>query len=142
MGEINSTRPDWRGKVFLVVEDEDHNFAYINEILKKTRATIIRAINGIKAIELVKQESIDLILMDIKLPEMDGFKATVEIKKIKPSIPIIAQTAFAMENEKIACLKAGCDDYIVKPFHPSKLLSGIMKYLNYYVDDGITADKG
>ena len=133
MVEITSPKPDWKGKVFLVVEDEDHNFAYIQEILRKTQATIIRAKNGIRAIELVKQESIDLILMDIKLPEMDGFKATIEIKKIKPSIPIIAQTAFAMENEKIACLKAGCDDYIVKPFHPSKLLDGIKKYLNYNI---------
>ena len=133
MGEFNSTRPDWHDKVILVVEDEDHNFAYINEILRKTQATIIRAKSGVKAIEIVKQEPIDLILMDIKLPEMDGFKATIEIKKLKPSIPIIAQTAFAMENEKIACLKAGCDDYIVKPFHPSKLLDGIKKYLNYYI---------
>jgi two-component system cell cycle response regulator DivK len=125
MGEINSTRPDWHDKVVLVVEDEDHNYAYIHEILRRTQATIIRAENGVKAIEKVKQEFIDLVLMDIKLPELDGYKATVEIKKIRPSLPVIAQTAFAMEKERIACLKAGCDDYIAKPYEPSKLIERI-----------------
>jgi len=129
MGEFNSTRPDWHDKVILVVEDEDHNYAYIHEILRRTQATIIRAENGVKAIEKVKKEFIDLVLMDIKLPELDGYKATVEIKKIRPSLPVIAQTAFAMEKEKIACLKAGCDDYIAKPYEPSKLIERIRLFL-------------
>ena len=129
MRENYLTKPDWHDKVLLVVEDEDHNYAYIHEILKKTHATIIRAENGIKAIDIFKQGLIDLILMDIKLPLMDGFKATIEIKKIKPSVPIIAQTAFAMEKEKIACLKAGCDDYIAKPYEPAKLLERMKRYL-------------
>jgi CheY-like chemotaxis protein len=124
-----SSRPDWHDKVFLVVEDEEHNFAYVYEILKKTNATIIRAENGIKAIEAVSLHTFDLILMDIKLPEMDGFKATVEIKKMKPFLPIIAQTAYAMEKEKIACFNAGCDDYIAKPFEPEKLLDAIKRHL-------------
>jgi CheY-like chemotaxis protein len=129
MVENNSTKPDWHDRVFLVVEDEDHNFAYINEIFKRTQVTIIRATNGLKAVEIVKQRPVDLILMDIKMPEMDGFKATIEIKKIKPSIPVIAQTAYAMENEKIACLKAGCDDYISKPFQPEKLINRVRLHL-------------
>ncbi len=129
MEEINSTRPDWHDKTLLVVEDEDHNYAYIHEILKRTQATIIRAENGVRAIEKVKQESIDLVLMDIKLPEMDGYNATAEIKKLRPSLPVIAQTAFAMEKERIACLKAGCDDYIAKPYEPSKLIERIRAFL-------------
>lgn len=129
MGEINSTRPDWHDRKVLVVEDEDHNYAYIHEILKRTQATIVRAENGVKAIEKVKQESFDLVLMDIKLPELDGYKATTEIKKIRPSLPVIAQTAFAMEKERIDCLKAGCDDYIAKPYEPSKLIERIRVFL-------------
>ncbi|MBN2273186.1 MAG: response regulator [Bacteroidales bacterium] len=129
MEERKPTKPDWHGKVLLVVEDEDHNYAYIHEILKRTHATIIRADNGIMAVDIVRKKIIDLILMDIKLPEMDGYKATVEIKKIKPLLPIIAQTAFAMEKERIACLKAGCDDYIAKPYEPLKLLERIMHFM-------------
>ena len=124
-----SSRPDWHNKVFLVVEDEEHNYAYVHEILKKTQATVIRAENGIKAIEEVSVHTFDLIIMDIKLPEMDGFKATIEIKKMKPFLPIIAQTAYAMEKEKIACFNAGCDDYIAKPFEPEKLLDAIKRHL-------------
>ncbi len=129
MIETNSTKPDWHNKVFLVVEDEEHNYAYIHEILKKTNATLIRAESGITAIESVKKQEIDLILMDIKLPEMDGYKATMEIKKLKPSLPVIAQTAYAMEKEKAACLKAGCDDYLAKPYEPNKLLEIIKKHI-------------
>jgi two-component system, cell cycle response regulator DivK len=130
MGEIQSAQHDWQGKAILVVEDEDHNFAYIHEILKRTRVTILRAENGVKAVERAKKEPIDLVLMDIKLPEMDGLNATMEIRKILPEIPIIAQTAFAMEQERLACLHAGCDDYISKPFEPFRLLERVKRYLD------------
>jgi len=130
MAEVKSAQPDWQGKAILVVEDEDHNFAYIHEILKRTHVTIIRAENGLKAVERVKSDPIDLVLMDIKLPEMDGIDATREIRKILPDIPIIAQTAFAMEKEKMACMHAGCDDYLVKPFEPFKLLESVKHYFD------------
>jgi len=130
MTGIQSTKPDWQGKCILVVEDEDHNYAYIHEILKRTHVTILRAENGIRAVERAKNEPIDLILMDIKMQEMDGIMATIEIRKILPDIPIIAQTAFAMEKERLACLDAGCDDYIAKPFEPLKLLERIKQYLD------------
>jgi two-component system cell cycle response regulator DivK len=129
MTEIKSAKPDWQGKVILVVEDEDHNFAYIHEILKRTHVTILRAETGVKAIERAQKEPIDLVLMDIKMPEMDGLVATMEIRKILPDIPIIAQTAFAMEKERLACLDAGCDDYIAKPFEPLKLIERMKHYL-------------
>jgi two-component system cell cycle response regulator DivK len=128
--EIQSTKPNWQGKAILVVEDEDHNYAYIHEILKRTHATILRAETGSKAVEWAQKESIDLVLMDIKLPEMDGLMATLEIRKILPDIPIIAQTAFAMEKERQACFQAGCDDYIAKPFEPVKLLERVKQFLD------------
>jgi len=130
MTDTQSTKPDWQGKSILVVEDEDHNYAYIHEILKRTHVTIVRAENGIRAFEIAQNEHIDLVLMDIKMPEMDGIMATIEIRKILPDIPIIAQTAFAMEKERLACLDAGCDDYIAKPFEPLKLLDRIKHYLD------------
>lgn len=123
------TQPDWSNKVFLVVEDEDHNYAYIHEILKRTNVTIIRAENGIQAIDIVDNKEIDVVLMDIKLPEMDGFRATKAIKGKKPSLPVIAQTAYAMEKEKTACFQAGCNDYISKPYEPRKLIDMIKRYV-------------
>ena len=130
MTETQSTKPDWQGKSILVVEDEDHNFAYIHEILKRTHVTILRAENGLRAVERALKEPIDLVLMDIKLPEMDGIMATMEIRKTLPDLPIIAQTAFAMEKENLACLNAGCDDYIAKPFEPFRLLERVKYFLD------------
>ena len=129
MVTVPPVKPDWHDKAILVVEDEAHNFAYIREILKRTQATIVWVENGIEAIQEVSSRSFDLILMDIKLPEMDGFKATAEIKKMKPFLPIIAQTAYAMEKEMIACFEAGCDDYLAKPFAPERLLNTIQRHL-------------
>jgi len=129
MTETQLTKPDWQGKSILVVEDEDHNFAYIHEILKRTRVTILRAENGHSAVERALKEPVDLVLMDIKLPEMDGIMATMEIRKTLPDLPIIAQTAFAMERERLACLDAGCDDYIAKPFEPFRLLERVKHFL-------------
>ena len=121
--------PVWQGKVLLVVEDEDHNYTYIHEIMKRTRITLIRAETGKDAIQLFSDHDVDVVLMDIKLPDMDGYKATREIKKRKAGVPVIAQTAYAMVQEREKCLQAGCDDYISKPYDPDKLISMVGKYL-------------
>ena len=121
--------PVWQGKVLLIVEDEDHNYTYIHEIMKRTRVTMIRAETGEDAIQLFRDNEVDLVLMDIKLPDMDGYKATREVKKLKADIPVIAQTAYAMVQEREKCLQAGCDDYISKPYDPDMLISLVGKYL-------------
>jgi CheY-like chemotaxis protein len=126
--ERKNTSPLWHDKLLLVVEDEEHNFAYIQEILNRTRIGILRAETGIEAIEVFSANKVDLVLMDIKLPDMDGYSATMEIKKISPYTPVIAQTAYAMLQERDKCIKAGCDDYISKPFTPTMLISLISKY--------------
>jgi len=126
--ERKNTSPLWHDKLLLVVEDEEHNFAYIQEILNRTRIGILRAETGIEAIEVFSSNKVDLVLMDIKLPDMDGYSATMEIKKISPYTPVIAQTAYAMLQERDKCIKAGCDDYISKPFTPTMLISLISKY--------------
>ncbi|MBN1159450.1 MAG: response regulator [Bacteroidales bacterium] len=121
--------PSWPGKVLLIVEDEDHNYTYIHEILKRTGVSMIRAETGIEAIALFRENKIDMVLMDIKLPDVDGYIATREIKKLRPDIPVIAQTAYAMVQEREKCLQAGCDNYISKPFDPDKLIRIVERYI-------------
>ncbi len=115
----------------LVAEDDDTNYFLLEEILHLAGIETIRAITGLEVIDLLlKNTDIKLILMDIKLPELDGLNATREAKKINPSIPIIAQTAFAQKEDKERALKAGCDDYISKPIDKDELLKKINKLVS------------
>lgn len=120
----------WTDKTILVVEDDEQSFFFLNELLKKTGVNILRASNGMDAVEMVKiHPQIDAVLMDIQLPRMNGFEATAQIKRIKKSLPIIAQTAYAMSGDKEKCLIAGCDDYVQKPLNIEILLPKVNQYL-------------
>lgn len=121
---------NWNTKTLLVAEDENSNFRLIEVLLKRTNVNILRANDGKEAIKQVENNRIDLILMDIKMPEMDGLEATRQIKKINKNLPIIALTAFAMQNDEALCIEAGCDDYIAKPILQDKLFSLLNKYLS------------
>jgi len=122
--------PDWKKKSILIVEDEDYNFLFLEKLLFPTSAEIFRAKTGVEAIDQVKaQPQIHLILMDIKLPVMDGLTATKEIKRIKPTIPIIAQTAFAMKGDNEDFMDAGCDDYISKPINADLLFKKMSLFI-------------
>jgi len=107
--------PDLSGKTILIAEDEENNYKLLVVYLTKTNAKIAWARNGKEAVNYILSNNADLILMDIKMPIMDGVDATKIIKRLKPEIPIIAQTAFAYENEISEFLKAGINDYLVKP---------------------------
>ena len=120
---------DWHEKTILIVEDEHINFRYLQEILKKTQAQILRAENGLEAIEAAKEKNVDLILMDIKLPVMDGYEATRKIREFNKEIPIIAQTAYVMSGEEEKTRAAGCDDYLTKPLRIKTVLETLSKYL-------------
>jgi CheY-like chemotaxis protein len=119
----------WKGKTILIAEDEDSNFRFLEIILKETEAKLVRAANGIEVIEKFDDLKINLILMDIKMPLMNGFDATRKIRSINKEIPIIALTAFAMQNDENLCLEVGCNSYVSKPIHQELLLSIINKYL-------------
>ena len=119
---------DWKNKKILIVEDEMANFMYISEILEETGIQITHAVNGKKAIENFNQETFDLILMDLKMPLMDGFEATIEIRKLNKKIVIVAQTAYAYKREE--CIAKGFTDYISKPFNQVKLLQLLKKYID------------
>lgn len=120
---------DWENLNILVAEDEYTNYKYIETILKKTNAKIIRASNGQEAVYYLKNIIPDIILMDIRMPIMDGYEATKLIKKTYPEIPIIAQTAYVMAEEKSKILSVGCDDYISKPISRNKLIKLIAKHI-------------
>ena len=113
---------NWSDKVILIAEDEKANFIYLNTILSKTNARIYWAANGFVAVELCKRKNIDLVLMDIKMRGMNGYEATQKIKSMYPDMPVIAQTAYAMSEDIDKLMKAGCNDYIVKPIKSSELL--------------------
>ncbi len=127
--EIAFTGYNWKGKLILIVEDDDVNYKFIETLLLENNAKILRAKNGNQAIELCKSiNKIDLILMDIKMPEMDGYEATREIRNLNKTIPIIAQTAFASDENRQKCLEAGCNDQISKPIDIEELLTKINNY--------------
>ncbi len=115
--------------VVLVVEDDQSNSLLLRAMLEKRGATVIIARNGREAINLALSNSqIQIVLMDIKLPEVNGLEATKAIKKEKPNLPIIAQTAYAMEEDRYRCLEAGCDDYIVKPIIQEELFQKLQEF--------------
>lgn len=124
-----STTYNWGSKKILIAEDEDSNYRYLEMVLNKTKSIVLWAKDGVEAIEQCKTHEPDIILMDIKMPNMDGLEATREIKKIYPEIPIIAQTAFAMENDERLSLEAGCNAYLSKPVKAKKLLNTLSTFL-------------
>jgi two-component system, cell cycle response regulator DivK len=121
----------WEFKKILIAEDEETNYLFVEAILEDTKAELIWAKNGLDALEKFNQiNDIDLILMDIKMPEMDGLTATKKIRLVNTDIPIIAQTAYAMSEDKNKCLNAGCTDYLTKPINHRLLLATIDKYFS------------
>jgi|GEM_PF-811658 len=121
---------DFSNKIILIAEDEEVNFRILKITLEKTNAIVVRAYNGAEALEISKSQHIDMVLMDLQMPEMDGYEATVRIKQIKPGLPIVAQTANAMPEEKEKCLAMGFDDYLGKPIQLSDLQNKVNYFLN------------
>mgnify|MGYP001769722641 FL=1 len=117
--------------LILIVEDVESNYLYLNAVLTKLDAHIEWVKNGLEAVNFAKEHpETDLILMDLQMPEMNGYDASREIKKIYPEMIIIAQTAFAMSDDRSKAIEAGCDDYLAKPIRSKDLLDTVNKYLN------------
>ena len=114
---------NWEGHRILVVEDDPTTQEYINEILKPTKAKVDFTETGESGLEYYQtSKTYSLILMDLKLPDMSGVEVTRKIRQNDTSIPIIAQTAYAMGEDKDQCLEAGCNEFITKPFEPHSLI--------------------
>jgi PAS domain S-box-containing protein len=117
-------------KVILIAEDETNNFLLIREYLSESVFTIIRVENGLDAVNICKNRSdIDIILMDIKMPVMDGIEATRQIKIMKPDIPVIAVTAYAYDTDKKRLLESGFNEYLPKPLKRESLLKMINQFV-------------
>ncbi|MGC9374653.1 MAG: tetratricopeptide repeat protein [Bacteroidales bacterium] len=126
----NKVEVDWRNKVILVVEDTPSNYLLIENYLKSTKVQIFWAKSGKEAIDIFKEtEHFDLVLMDIQLPGINGYEVTKLIKAYNQTVPVIAQTAYALSGEKEHSLKEGCDDYIAKPFKKETLIEVLSKHI-------------
>ncbi len=122
--------PDYSKYHIIVAEDDAINFAYLTKLLSPTGITVSHASNGCEVVELIDTVGhADLILMDIKMPIMDGYEATETIRKKNISVPIIATTAYAMSGDKEKCISAGCNAYISKPIKRKELFEMISRYL-------------
>ncbi|MDD3320554.1 MAG: response regulator [Paludibacter sp.] len=108
---------DWHNYTILIADDDEMNYILLTFMLEETTVSIVRAENGAEAVDLCKSDKkIDLILMDVKMPIMDGIDATRAIKSFRPNLPIIIQSAHILEEVKQNCFAAGCDNFFDKPF--------------------------
>lgn len=116
-----------KNKTILIVEDDDYNAMYLEEILDNYYSICIVNL-GLDAINYIQNHKVDIVLMDVRLPDISGYEATKTILKKYPHIKVIAQTAYAAYDERLKALDAGCDDYISKPIDQKKLLDILNKY--------------
>ena len=116
-------------KKILVAEDNDSNFILMTYVLKG-RYDYERARDGKEAVEMVRAGGFDLVLMDLKMPVMDGFQATKEIKHLCPSLPVIALTANVFDADRQNAEASGCDDFIAKPINREKFLTTVQRYIH------------
>lgn len=120
----------WSDICILIAEDEETNYMYLEEVLLPTGAQLIWAKNGKEAVEICSHNSdINLVLMDLKMPILNGYEAAESIKKFRQNLPIIAQTAYAFANDRQKALNSGCNDYITKPIQMQDLYKIIDKNL-------------
>ena len=118
-------------KKVLVAEDDELNYFLIKEYLEFSKVELVWAQNGREAVDIVQSTpDLDIVLMDIQMPELNGFEALREIKAFKPELPIIALTAYAVGGDRERGLKAGFDEYISKPVSRKLLISNILKFIS------------
>ena len=115
----------------LIVEDDEDSYFLITILFRNLKPILIHSRNGEEAVEMCKtNRDIDIVLMDLNLPLLNGFEATRKIRQFRPELPIIAQTAYTMGDEMNECFEAGCNDYITKPINKNELFHKLDKYVN------------
>lgn len=121
---------NWKDKIIVIAEDEKINFLFLKAVFKETGATIFWARNGEEVIGICdKEKNIDIILMDIKMPGIDGYEATRIIKDKYPGISVIIQTAYNLSEDRDKAYVAGCDSFLAKPIKPKNLMATVKKYI-------------
>ncbi len=112
-----------KDKIILIVEDDISSRLYLNKILEKTGAILLNAVDGQEAVDIaLNEKGIDVILMDIQLPVIDGYESARKIREFRKNVLIIAQTAFSLLGDREKIIASGFDDYIVKPIFPRQLI--------------------
>mgnify|MGYP000969532500 FL=1 len=128
---FNINNYTWEGKNILIAEDIVSNYKFLRLLLKKSKVNVLWVENGKDAVDMIlSNDSIDLVLLDINLPVMNGYEVVKIIKEKKPSLPVIAQTAYALGGDRENAIAAGCDDYVSKPISISVLLKKIDFFLS------------
>ncbi len=123
-------KEDWGQKTILVAEDDPDNYLLLEEIFEPFKVKLLWAKNGIDAVEMFKNnKQIDLVLLDIKMPGKNGFEVAKELKSMRPDVPVIAQTAYAMREDAAKIEQAGCDDVIIKPIDSNVVIGVVKKHL-------------
>ncbi len=120
---------DWKKKIILIAEDNNFNYKLIEDTLSTTKINLVRAKSGKEVIEFLNNKKIDLVLIDIYLPLMNGFDIIKKIRNLNKNVPIILQTSFTKTEEKDKVFSSGCNDYILKPINPQELITTLSKYI-------------
>ena len=129
-GTENLPNPDGMGLKILIAEDDEVSGLLISLAVKVFCQKVLKATNGVETVEICRNSpDLDFILMDIKMPEMDGYEATRKIREFNKDVIIIAQTAYALVGDREKALAAGCNDYIAKPFGQALLTTLMLKYI-------------
>ena len=118
------------GKTILVAEDIASNYLFIDILLRSENYDVIHAMNGYEAVETVRRQDVDLVLMDLKMPVMGGLTAIEQIREFKPDLPIIVLTASILPSNRETAFHVGCNDYMTKPIDSKFLMETIAKYFD------------
>ena len=130
MQRFNFIQSKVEGKTILVAEDVASNYLFIDILLRSENYDVIHAMNGYEAVETVRRQDVDLVLMDLKMPVMDGLTAIEKIREFKPDLPIIVLTASILPSNRETAFHVGCNDYMTKPIDSKFLMETIAKYLD------------
>ncbi len=128
--EFKEVMDKLKGKRILIAEDDTNSLFYLKTVLQNSGIVCLEALNGRDAVNLfLKNPDVDLILMDLKMPELSGFEAIKEIRRVSPKVPIIVQTAHVFNDEKVLCNAMGCDNFISKPVDINVLFSALIQLI-------------
>jgi len=124
----------------LIAEDDDQNYLFLEILLKKYADKLVRAVNSHESIEICRNNpDIDLVLMDIKMPLMDGYEAIRQIRQFNKDVIIIAQTSYGLTGDREKAIEAGSNEHISKPIAKEELLGLIQKYFSKQIENQITS---
>lgn len=129
---VSNNKYDWRDKIVLVVEDDDANYLYFKSLLKKTAAKVVWKKNGHDALKFINDsdQQIDLVILDVLIPFVNGIEVTKELRRSRKTLPVVIVTAYTSKEIRQSCFLSGCNEFLVKPVLPEKLISTIARYLH------------